>query len=105
LTSPTDSLRFVLDLDQSNKLPLKINTGLELTMFKILAIRGGLNSLYFETRTGKVKLSDLVSSDIKYCFGFGLRIPSSSIGLLTLDGGFMSTRVGSSTSISISWAK
>jgi hypothetical protein len=105
LTSPNDSLRYVLDLDQSNKLPLRINTGIEMTLFNILAVRGGLNSLYFETRTGNIKLSDLISSDIKYCLGLGLHIPSSNAGSFNLDGGFMSTRVGNSTSISISWVK
>ncbi len=105
LTSPDDSIHYVLDLDQSNKLPLKLNTGLEFTFFKVLALRGGINSLAFETRTGNIKLSDLVSADAKYCLGLGLRIPSSNAGSFNLDGGFMSTRVGNSTVISISWAK
>jgi long-subunit fatty acid transport protein len=105
ISSPTDSLRFAIDLDQTNKLPMKINAGLELTFFKLLAIRGGLNSLNFETRTSELTTSDLMSSNLKYCFGAGIRVPSSSIGALDLDFGYMSTRVGNSTAITISWAK
>jgi hypothetical protein len=105
LASEADSLRFLLDFDQSNKMPMKINGGLELTLFKFLALRGGVNSLSFETRTDDIELTDLVSSNIKYCFGAGLRIPSSSIGAFNLDFGLLSTRLGSSTAITISWAK
>ncbi len=100
-----DSLKFVIDFDQSNKLPMKINTGLEITLFKFLALRGGINSIHFETRTDDLELSDLTSSNMKYCFGAGIKVPASSVGAFNLDIGLMSTRLGSSTAITINWAK
>jgi hypothetical protein len=105
ISSPDDSLRFVIDFDQTNKLPMKINTGIELTFLRILAVRGGINSLSFETRTSKLKTSDLMKSNLKYCLGAGIRVPSSGMGLFILDFGYMSTRLGSSTAITINWAK
>jgi hypothetical protein len=104
ITSPNDTTRFLMDLDQSNKMPMKINAGLEMTMFKILAVRGGINSIYFETRTSKLELSDLMSSNLKYCFGIGLRVPTSNAGAFNLDAGIVVTKLGNSTAISVSWA-
>ena len=105
LTSPTDSMRFLLDLDQTNKLPMKINAGLEFTFFKILALRGGLNSFYFESRTGNVEVSDLNSANRKFTVGLGIRVPTSNAGSFVLDTGLVSTRLGNSTAISIGWAR
>jgi len=105
LTSPNDSLRILLDLDQTNKLPLKLNAGLELTFLKVLAIRGGLNSFYFESRTGRIKVSDLNSANRKFTFGAGIRVPTSNAGAFTLDAGVLNTRLGNSTAISIGWTK
>ncbi len=105
LTSPTDSVRFLLDLDQANKMPMKINAGLELTFLKILALRGGINSFYFESRTGNVEVSDLNSANRKFTVGLGIRIPTESAGSFVLDTGLVSTRLGSSTAISIGWAR
>jgi hypothetical protein len=105
ITSPNDSLRFLLDFDQTNKLPLKLNIGLELTFFKMVALRGGINSLYLETRSSKIKTADLNSSDRKFTFGIGLKVPTTNAGLFILDAGLMTNRLGNSTAISIGWAK
>lgn len=105
MASPDDSLRLTLDLDQSNQLPLKINVGLQVTVFNLLALRGGLNSIMIETRTSDLQGSDLMSSNIKYCFGAGIKLPQFEAGSFSFDMGYMNTRVGNSTTLSLSWTK
>ncbi len=105
LTSPDDSLKLTLDLDQSNQLPLKINMGLQLVVFKMLALRGGMNSIMIETRTSDLQGSDLMSANIKYCFGAGIKLPQFEAGSFSLDMGYMNTQIGNSTTISLCWTK
>jgi hypothetical protein len=104
-TSPTDSLKFLFDLGQTNKLPMKVSAGIEMTFLKILALRGGTNSLYFESRTGNIKVSDLNSANRKFTFGLGLRVPTSNAGSFIVDAGVFTSKLGNSTAISISWSK
>ena len=103
--SPSDSLRLVVDLDQSNKFPMKVNAGIEFTFMGVLSIRGGINSLVFETRTDELNTSDLMSSNLKYSFGGGFKFEVSDAGSFDLDFGLISTSLGNSSAISISWAR
>jgi hypothetical protein len=105
IASPDDSLRLTLDIDQSNRLPLKINFGAQFTVLNLIALRGGLNSIMIETRTNNLQASDLMSANVKYCFGAGIRLPEFEAGAFNLDLGFMATRLGNSTTISLSWTK
>jgi len=105
ISSPSDSMRLIIDLDQSNKLPMKINGGLELTFFNLLALRGGINSFVFESRTEDLSSGDLRSANLKFSFGAGLKLPLQDAGNFTFDFGLLSTSLGNSTALTISWAK
>jgi long-subunit fatty acid transport protein len=105
LTSANDSLRLALDLDQANKMPLKLNAGLELSFMNLIALRGGLNSFMIESRTEEIKHSDLLSANLKFCFGVGLKFDIVDTGKLGLDVGVISTSLGSATAISLSWMR
>jgi long-subunit fatty acid transport protein len=105
LTSASDSLRLALDFDQTNKMPMKLNTGLELTFMNLISLRGGINSLMIESRSDDIELSDLMSANIKYCFGAGIKFEVSNSGFFNLDAGIISTRLGNSTAITLTWTR
>ncbi|NLI15092.1 MAG: hypothetical protein GX409_02275 [candidate division Zixibacteria bacterium] len=105
LASSDDSLRITMDFDQSNQLPLKINFGLQISLLNTFALRCGVNSIMIETRTKNLEASDLMSSNIKYCFGAGIKLPQFEAGSFSIDMGYMNTRVGNSTIVSLCWTK
>ena len=104
-TSDGDSLRIVIDLDQTNRLPMKVKTGIELIFMDMIALRGGINSLMIETRTEDLEHSDLMSANMKFSFGAGIKFSLSDSGIFNLDVGVISTELGNSTVLTISWTK
>lgn len=105
LVSPDDSLRLVVDLNQTNRLPLKTNFGIEFGFMNAIYLRGGVNSLMIESRTDELELSDYMSANMKYCFGAGLRFSVLDGSIFHLDFGTTSASMGNSTAITLSWMK
>ena len=87
------SWSFMADIEQRHELPLSLHVGTEVTLYRVFALRAGLNDITVERRGADIAWADLFRSNLKPTVGFGL-VRSFSGLLMHLDYAASFERIG-----------